>query len=86
MRQIWPKNWLKKAVLQDTGDKTPLKTPLKTDPENAPENDPKTPVKILKTLAESPNMTTLPELAKVIDRSASATKRAVRRLRQFGVI
>ena len=71
------KKLAKKPVLEETREKTPLKTPL--------ELTLKTPVKILKTLAENPNIT-IPELAKVIDRSASATKRAVRRLRQLGYI
>ena len=43
----------------------------------------KTPIKILEVLALNPNIT-IPELAQKIDRSKSATKRAVRNLRKSG--
>ena len=63
----------KENLLKDSGEKMPLKMPLKT------------PLKILEMLADNPNMT-IPELAEQIERSESATKRAVRNLQKSGHI
>ena len=59
----------KKAVLQDTGGKTPLKTHMKTH------------MKILEILSSNPDIT-IAELARYIDKSESAVWRAIQKLQK----